>query len=105
MKDMLELFLLRLSLFSVFNVEVIQDCLEIILHQQTGITEITRECIPFFQAAVIEQLVPVINDKWDDPESETFLKKDGCVQIERENPADRQASSLPSEHTPLKVWQ
>ena len=60
----------------VFNTEVIQDCLEIILHQQTGITEVTGESIPFFQAAIIEHLVPVIDDKWDNPESKAFLKKD-----------------------------
>ena len=58
-----------LSALSVFNAEVIQDCLEIILHQQTGITEVTGKSVPFFQAAVIEQLMPVIDDKWDNPES------------------------------------
>ena len=61
---------LRLSFaLSVFNAEVIQDCLEIILHQQTGITEVTGKSVPFFQAAVIEQLMPVVDDKWDNPES------------------------------------
>ena len=61
---------LRLSFaLSVFNAEVIQDCLEIILHQQTGITEVTGKSVPFFQAAVIEQLMPVIDDKWDNSES------------------------------------
>ena len=55
----------RLYLFPVFNAEVIQNCLEIILHQQTGVTEVTREFVPLFQTTIIEHLVPVIDDERD----------------------------------------
>ena len=64
------------SLFLVFDPKVVQDRLEIVLHQQAGIAQITGHFVPLFQTAIVKHFMPVVDDEGDDPETKAFLKKD-----------------------------
>ena len=59
-----------------FDPKIVQDCLEVILHQQAGVSQITGHFVPLFQPAVIKIFMPVVDDEGDDPETKAFLKKD-----------------------------
>ena len=67
---------MRLSLFLIFDAEIIHNRFEIVLHQQASISEIPGEFIPFFQAAIIKHLMLVVDDKRDNPIVKAFFEKD-----------------------------
>ena len=65
-----------IKLFLVLDPKVVQDRLEIVLHQQAGITQITGHFVPLFQTAIVEHFMPVIDDKGDDPVAEALFEQD-----------------------------
>ena len=65
-----------LRLFLVFDSKIVQHGLEIILHQQAGVTQIAGRFAPFFEATVIEHFMPIVDDEGDDPEAEALLEQD-----------------------------
>ena len=64
-----------MHLILIFDLKIVQYSLEIILHQQAGITQITGHSMPLLQAAIIEHLMAVIDDEGYDPEVQTLLEE------------------------------
>ena len=78
-------------LIVILNFEVIQYSLEIILHQQAGITQTSGHFMPLLQAAIIEHLMALIYDEGYDPEAQTLFEQNESADtsiaiLERMNP-------------------
>ena len=64
-----------IRLITVFYTEIVHIFSEPVLCRQAGITQITLFIFPLLQASVIKLLYIILDDKWDNIISQTFLEK------------------------------
>ena len=63
------------SLVFIWNSEIIQICLELILCSQAGVAEIAPLVLPFLQAAIVIQLKFLVDDERHNIIPQTFLEQ------------------------------